>query len=158
MGNEDLITLTADIVAAHVSNNNVPISDVSTLVERVHGALASLGTGAAPAEEAKKTPVVSPRSSIKPDYLTCLECGRKQRTLKRHLMTAHKLTPDQYRSDYGLSATYPMAAPDYAEMRRDMAKKIGLGRKRGAAAPAKAKAESGAARRPRGRPRAAAKS
>jgi predicted transcriptional regulator len=138
MGNEDLITLTADIVAAHVSNNNVPISDISTLVQRVHGALASLGTAAAPAEEAKKTPAVSPRSSIKPDYLTCLECGRKQRTLKRHLMTAHNLTPDQYRSDYGLPTTYPMAAPNYAEMRRDMAKKIGLGRKRGAAAPAAA--------------------
>lgn len=133
MGNEDLITLTADIVAAHVSNNNVPISDVSTLVQRVHEALAGLGTESASAEEVKKSPAVSPRTSIKPDYLTCLECGRKQRTLKRHLMTAHNLTPDQYRSDYGLPATYPMAAPNYADMRRDMAKKIGLGRKRTAA-------------------------
>jgi len=153
MSDEDLITLTADIAAAHVSNNNVPISDVTTLIQRIHEALASLGTGAPPAEEAKKTPAVSPRTSIKPDYLTCLECGRKQRTLKRHLMTAHNLTPDQYRSDYGLAATYPMAAPNYAEMRREMAKKIGLGRKRGAAAPAAAAA---APRRPVGRPRKAA--
>ena len=147
MGNEDLITLTADIVAAHVSNNNVPISDVSTLVQRVHEALAGLGTNAAPAEEAKKSPAVSPRTSIKPDYLTCLECGRKQRTLKRHLMTAHNLTPDQYRSDYGLPATYPMAAPNYADMRRDMAKKIGLGRKRTAAPKAAAPRKAASGRR-----------
>jgi predicted transcriptional regulator len=160
MNNEDLVTLTADIVSAHVSNNNVPISDVPSLVQRVHEALASLGTAEAPAEEAKKTPAVSPRASVKPDYLVCLECGRKHRTLKRHLMTAHNLTPPQYRADYGLPATYPMAAPNYAEMRRDMAKKIGLGRKRGtpapaaAAKPAKAAASKGAGN---GRRRGAAK-
>ena len=162
MNNEDLVTLTADIVSAHVSNNNVPISDLPTLVQRVHEALASLGNREAAAEETKKTPAVSPRSSIKPDYLTCLECGRKQRTLKRHLMTAHGLTPEQYRADYGLPASYPMAAPNYAEMRRDMAKKIGLGRKRGgaapsSAAPAKAKANGGGARKGGGRGRAATK-
>lgn len=150
MNNEDFVTLTADIVSAHVSNNNVPISDLPALIQRVHEALASLGNAEAPAEEAKKTPAVSPRSSVKPEYLVCLECGRKQRTLKRHLMTAHNLTPAQYRTDYGLAATYPMAAPNYAEMRRDMAKKIGLGRKRGAAAPAQAAPKAPAARKPSG--------
>lgn len=154
MNNEDLVTLTADIVSAHVSNNNVPISDVPALVQRVHEALASLGSGAAPAEESKKAPAVSPRASVKPDYLVCLECGRKQRTLKRHLMTAHNLTPGQYRADYGLPASYPMAAPNYAEMRRDMAKKIGLGRKRGGragaapAAPAAKPARAKGGRKP----------
>ncbi len=152
MNSEDLVTLTADIVSAHVSNNNVPISDVSSLIHRVHESLASLSSGEAPVEEARKTPAVSPRASVKPDYLVCLECGRKQRTLKRHLMTAHNLTPAQYRTDYGLPASYPMAAPNYAEMRRDMAKKIGLGRKRGTSAPAAAakpaNAGGGAARKP----------
>jgi predicted transcriptional regulator len=146
MNNEDLVTLTADIVSAHVSNNNVAISDVAALVHRVHEALAALQTGEAPAEESKKVPAVSPRASVKPDYLVCLACGRKQRTLKRHLMTAHNLTPAQYRDEYGLPASYPMAAPNYAEMRRDMAKKIGLGRKRGArtAAPSPAPAKPAA--------------
>ena len=157
MNNEDLVTLTADIVSAHVSNNNVPISDIASLIHRVHESLASLRSGEAPVEEAKKAPAVSPRASVKPDYLVCLECGRKQRTLKRHLMTAHNLTPAQYRTDYGLPASYPMAAPNYAEMRRDMAKKIGLGRKRGApAAAAKPANGNGAARKPAAKGRRAA--
>ena len=126
----ELIELTADIVAAHVSNNNVAVGDVPNLVQRVFGALESLDT---PAEEPKqeKTPVVSVRSSIKPDFIVCMECGRKQKTLKRHLMTSHGMTPDQYREDYGLPKTYPMVAPNYSERRSEMAKSIGLGRKGG---------------------------
>lgn len=163
MNSEDLVTLTADIVSAHVSNNNVPISDVPTLVQRVHEALASLGSGEPPVEEARKTPAVSVRASVKPEYLVCLECGRKQRTLKRHLMTAHNATPAQYRADFGLPASYPMAAPNYAEMRRDMAKKIGLGRKPGSrggaapAAPAAAKAAAKPAKAGNGRRRTTTK-
>lgn len=130
MDKQTLITLTADIVAAHVANNSVAVGDVGNLVQRVHGALEGLS---APAEEApkEKIGIVSLRASVKPDYIICMECGKKQKTLKRHLMTAHGMTPDQYRKDYGLPASYPMTAPSYSEKRRDMAKAIGLGRKRG---------------------------
>jgi len=125
-----LITLTADIVSAHVSNNSVAVGDVANLVQRVHEALA--GLGAAPAEQApqKKEPVVSIRASVKPDYIVCMECGKRQKTLKRHLQTAHRLTPQQYRRDYGLPDSYPMVSAEYARMRRDMANSIGLGRKK----------------------------
>jgi predicted transcriptional regulator len=125
-----LLQLTADIVAAHVGNNNVAVNDVPNLVQQVHGALARLG---APAEEAApvpKIPVVSMKSSLKPDYIACMECGKKQKTLKRHLMTAHGMTPDQYRKDYGLPDAYPMVAADYSERRRGLAKAIGLGRRK----------------------------
>lgn len=133
-----LIELTADIVAAHVSNNSVAVGDVANLVQRVHGALAGLGQSAQEPEEQKKVPVVSVRASIKPDYIVCMECGKKQRTLKRHLQSAHGMTPDQYRQDYGLPREYPMTAPSYSQQRQEMARSIGLGRKRqdGAAAPA----------------------
>ena len=129
MEQEQLINLTADIVAAHVSNNTVSVGDVGQLVQRVHEALSALG---APAQEAtqEKTPVVSVRASIKPDYLVCMECGRKQKTLRRHLQTAHGMSPDQYRTDYGLPRDYPMVAPEYSKRRGEMARAIGLGRKR----------------------------
>ena len=146
MNNEDLITLTADIVSAHVANNNVAISDMAILVQRVHQALAGLGDEQPPAEAAR-TPAVSVRASIKPDHLVCLACGRRQRTLKRHLLTAHGLTPAQYRAEFGLADSYPMAAPEYAEMRREMAKKIGLGRKPGQRPKATAAAKPKAARK-----------
>ncbi|HEX8124222.1 MAG TPA: MucR family transcriptional regulator [Allosphingosinicella sp.] len=127
---EQLIALTADIVAAHVANNRVGVGEVSELVTRVHGALAALGSSPGePAEEKPASPAVSVRSSIKPDYLICLACGRKQKTLKRHLETAHQLDPQQYRAQYGLSRDYPMVAPNYAQQRREMAHAIGLGRK-----------------------------
>ena len=126
--NESLISLTADIVAAHVANNTVALSDVGTLVQRVHEALASLGQ-AAPEVPQEKTPVVSVRASIKPDFLICMECGGKHKMLKRHLQTAHGMTPDQYRSDYGLPREYPMVASNYSEARRSLAHSIGLGRR-----------------------------
>jgi len=126
---ETLITLTADIVAAHVSNNSVAVSDLPVLIANVHGALAGLG-GAAPAPEVKQEPAVSVRSSIKPDFIVCLEDGKKLKMLKRHLMTHYQLTPEQYRAKWNLPADYPMVAPNYAEQRRTLAKKIGLGTKR----------------------------
>ena len=126
---ETLITLTADIVAAHVSNNSVAVSDLPILIANVHGALAGLG-GAAPVPEVKQEPAVSVRSSIKPDYIVCLEDGKKLKMLKRHLMTHYQLTPEQYRAKWSLPADYPMVAPNYAEQRRTLAKKIGLGTKR----------------------------
>ena len=125
-----LITLTSDIVAAHCSNNNVAVQDVPVLIVNVYGALSGLGKEV-PVEVAPREPAVSIRSSVKPDYLVCLEDGRKMKTLKRHLKTVYDLTPDEYRARWNLPADYPMVAPNYAEMRRELAKKIGLGRKPG---------------------------
>ena len=127
---EMLITLTSDIVAAHVSNNTLSVDEVPTLISTVYGALAGLG-GSAPVEEARPEPAVSVRASVKRDHLVCLEDGKKMKMLKRHLMTEHGMTPDDYRHRWGLAADYPMVAPDYAETRRDLAVKIGLGRKPG---------------------------
>lgn len=126
---EMLITLTSDIVSAHVSNNSVAVSDLPVLIQNVYGALSQLsGTPAAP--EVKQEPAVSVRASIKPDYIVCLEDGKKLKMLKRHLMTHYQMTPDDYRLKWNLPADYPMVAPNYAEQRRTLAKKIGLGTKR----------------------------
>jgi predicted transcriptional regulator len=127
---ETFITLTADIVAAHVSNNSVAVSDIPTLISNVHGALVSLG-GPAPVPVVKLEPAVSIRASIKPDYIVCLDDGKKLKMLKRHLMTHYGMTPDDYRAKWGLPPEYPMVAPNYAEQRRTLAMKIGLGTKRG---------------------------
>ena len=130
MDNQDnddtLITLTADIVAAHVSNNSVAVNDLPQLISNVHGALAGL-TGSGKAADVKLEPKVPIRSSVKPDFIVCLEDGKKLKMLKRHLMTHYQMTPDQYRAKWGLAADYPMVAPNYAEQRRTLAKKIGLG-------------------------------
>jgi len=126
---ETLLTLTADIVAAHVSNNSVAVNDLPNLIQNVHSALSGISGKAAPIE-AKPEPKVSIRSSIKPDYIVCLEDGKKLKMLKRHLMTHYSMTPDQYRQKWGLSSDYPMVAPNYAEQRRTLAKSIGLGTKR----------------------------
>ena len=129
-GAEDtLLTLTADIVAALVSNNSVAVNDLPNLIQNVHGALTSISSSSS-APEARPEPKVSIRSSIKPDYIVCLEDGKKQKMLKRHLMTNHGMTPDEYRQKWGLAADYPMVAPNYAEQRRTLAKSIGLGTKR----------------------------
>ncbi len=128
--NDDtLITLTADIVAAHVSNNSVAVNDLPQLISNVHGALSGLSGTVVPEE--KQEPKVPIRSSIKPDYIVCLEDGKKLKMLKRHLMTHYQMTPDQYRQKWGLNSDYPMVAPNYAEQRRTLAKAIGLGTKRG---------------------------
>jgi len=125
------ITLTADIVAAHVSNNSVAVSDVSSLIQNVYAALSGLG-GTLPTPEEKPQPAVSIRASVKPDYIVCLEDGKKLKMLKRHLMTSFGMTPEDYRAKWALPSDYPMVAPNYAEQRRALAVKIGLGRKPGA--------------------------
>lgn len=126
---ETLVELTSDIVAAYVSNNTVSVENVPEFIQSVYSALA--GAGAHPAAEEKPEPAVSIRASVKRDHLVCLEDGKKMTMLKRHLMTEHGLTPAEYRARWGLPADYPMVAPDYADKRRDLAKKIGLGRKPG---------------------------
>ena len=124
--NEMLITLTSDIVAAHVSNNNVAVDDVTALITNVYGALASLGQPVV-VEEKMPEPAVSIRASVKPDYVVCLEDGKKLKMLKRHLMTHYNLTPDQYRARWNLPADYPMVAPNYAEKRRELPRRSALG-------------------------------
>jgi predicted transcriptional regulator len=136
--NDMLITLTADIVAAHVSNNSVAVSDLSMLINNVHGALAGLSSASAPAVPPPE-PAVPIRNSIKRDYIVCLDDGKKLKMLKRHLMTHYGMTPDEYRTKWGLPADYPMVAPAYAETRRELAKKIGLGRAPGSGRKKKAK-------------------
>jgi predicted transcriptional regulator len=126
---DTLLTLTADIVAAHVSNNSVAVNDLPNLIQNVHQALTGISATSSVAE-AKPEPKVSIRSSVKPDFTSCLECGTKQKMLKRHLMTNHEMTPADYRQKWGLSSDYPMVAPNYAEQRRTLAKSIGLGTKR----------------------------
>lgn len=144
-----LITLTSDIVAAHVSNNDVAVAEMPSLISSVYAALAGLGAPAQPVE-VRPEPAVSIRSSVKPDYIVCLEDGKKLQMLKRYLRTNYGMTPEEYRARWGLPADYPMVAPNYAARRRDLAKNIGLGRKPKAAAPApkgrkKAPAESATA-------------
>ena len=126
--NNELLALTADIVSAHVANNIVAVADLPTLIGAVHSTLAGLGATPEAAPETLE-PAVSVRSSIKPDYIVCLEDGKKLKMLKRHLMTHYNLTPDQYRARWNLPSSYPMVAPNYAEQRRSLAKSIGLGRK-----------------------------
>lgn len=133
-----LVTLTADVVAAHVAHNSVSVSDLPNLVKQVHGAFEALSLPPTPVEETRQ-PAVSARASVKPDSLTCMVCGAKQKTLKRHLRTAHDLTPDEYRTEFGLPASYPMASPNYSKVRSEMALALGLGKKRPAVKKRKAK-------------------
>lgn len=135
---ETLITLTSDIVAAHVSNNSVAVGDLPNLISNVYQALSGLSTTEPPAPPAPE-PAVSVRSSVKHDHIICLEDGKKLKMLKRHLATRYNMTPEQYRQRWNLPADYPMVAPAYAEKRRELAKKIGLGRK---ASPKRARAKA----------------
>jgi predicted transcriptional regulator len=121
----ELLALTTEIVASHVSNNDVPVSELPQLIKQIYGTLSGLSS-----EEdalAAPQPAVSIKKSVTPDYIVCLEDGKKLKMLKRHLMTSYKLTPDQYRKRWGLPADYPMVAPNYALQRSQLAKKIGLG-------------------------------
>lgn len=127
---ETLITLTSDIVAAHVSNNSVSTDEVANLITSVFTALSALGGDVAPDQPAPE-PAVSVRSSVKKDHIVCLDCGKKMKMLRRHLSSEHDMSPGEYREKWGLGSDYPMVAPDYAETRRDLAVKIGLGRKPG---------------------------
>ena len=128
--NETLITLTSDIVSAHVTNNSVSVEELPTLIKNVYGALDSVGQPQE-VEEEKPEPAVSIRASVKPDYLVCLEDGKKLKMLKRYLRTNYDMSPEEYRERWNLPSDYPMVAPNYAEKRRELAKKIGLGRKPG---------------------------
>lgn len=124
---ETLITLTSDIVAAHVSNNSVSVDDVPSLINNVFSALANLGGGTTTAEQ-RPEPAVSVRASVKKDHIVCLDCGKKMKMLKRHLSTEHGMTPEEYKARWELGADYPIVAPNYAETRRKLAKEIGLGK------------------------------
>ncbi|MGN7931899.1 MucR family transcriptional regulator [Sphingopyxis sp. 22461] len=125
---ETLVTLTADIVAAHVSNNSVAISDIPLIIRSVHEALAGLSSKTEPEPEPQQ-PAVSVRASVKPDYIVCLEDGKKLTMMRRYLMTNFGMTPDEYRAKWNLPKDYPMTAPNYTEKRRELAKQIGLGTK-----------------------------
>ncbi len=149
--NSELLSLTADIVSSHVSNNSVAVSDLPGLISNVYAALSGLGSAPVP-EKVQQEPAVSIRASIKPDYIVCLEDGKKLKMLKRHLMTSYGLTPDAYRAKWNLPADYPMVAPSYAERRRSLAIRIGLGNKK----PVEATAAAPAPRKPRAPRKAAA--
>lgn len=127
---EMLIELTADVVAAYVSNNPVPVGELPNLIADVHAALGRVGGAPEPAIVDKPKPAVNPKRSVHDDYIVCLEDGKKFKSLKRHLMTHYNLTPEQYREKWGLDPAYPMVAPNYAAARSQLAKKMGLGRKR----------------------------
>nr|MBA4769435.1 MucR family transcriptional regulator [Sphingobium sp.] len=125
---QQIVTLTADIVAAHVSNNHLSIEDVPMLINVVHTSLSSLGRRQEEPVEPLQ-PAVSVRASVKPDYIICLEDGKKLKMLRRHLRTQYDMTPDEYRAKWNLPKDYPMVAPNYAAHRRALAHKLGLGRK-----------------------------
>ena len=123
----EIIEMTADIVAAYVGANSVSAGDLPSLIQSVHRALSGISSGAEAAEAAPKEPAVPIRRSITPDFLICLEDGRKFKSLKRHLRTKYNMSPDEYRSKWNLSKDYPMVAPNYAKARSDLAKQMGLG-------------------------------
>lgn len=126
-----LITLTADIVAAHVSNHNVGVSDMAHLITKTHSALAQLNAQPIAIAPIKQIPAVAIRASVTPDYIICLEDGKRFKTLKKHLMASFGMTADDYRIKWNLPADYPMVAPNYAAKRSAIAFEIGLGVKRG---------------------------
>ncbi|MBZ0164798.1 MAG: MucR family transcriptional regulator [Notoacmeibacter sp.] len=127
---DTLIDLTADVVAAYVSNNVVPAGELPGLIAEIHAALGRVAGGVQVASTEKPKPAVNPKKSVFDDYIICLEDGKKFKSLKRHLMTHYGLTPEQYREKWGLDANYPMVAPSYASARSRLAKEMGLGRKR----------------------------
>ena len=123
----ELLKLTAEIVAAHVSNNALTAAELPQLISQVHASLAD--TGKAATAEERPAPAVAVKKSVLPDYIVCLEDGKKLKMLKRHLKTSYDLTPEQYRERWGLPADYPMVAPNYAKRRSALAKEIGLGKR-----------------------------
>jgi predicted transcriptional regulator len=127
---ELIVELTAEVVAAYVSNNVVPVSELPGLIADVHNALGNMAGPQEPVVVEKPKPAVPVKKSVQDDQITCLECGLKFKSLKRHLMTHHNLSPEEYREKWELSAEYPMVAPAYAEARSRLAKEMGLGQKR----------------------------
>jgi predicted transcriptional regulator len=129
-GNGDLIDLAADIVSAYVSNNSLPVAELPALIADVHRALNNTKKGLQESEPEPLKPAVNPKKSVFPDYIVCLEDGKKFKSLKRHLRTHYDLSPEDYREKWGLPADYPMVAPNYAAARSALAKKMGLGQQR----------------------------
>lgn len=127
----DILALTSDIVSSHVANNSVAMADLPNFIEQVFTTLSKLGSDSRDEPASKPKPAVPIRRSISPDYIICLENGKKLKMLKRHLRTAYNMSPEEYRERWGLPSDYPMVAPNYAAQRRTLAKKIGLGTKRG---------------------------
>ncbi|PKU23321.1 MucR family transcriptional regulator [Telmatospirillum siberiense] len=123
----ELLALTTQIVAAHVANNTVAVTDLPQLIHEVFRTLSSVGT--VPVALERPQPAVPVKKSVTPDYIICLEDGKKLKMLKRHLKTAYNMSPEEYRDRWGLAADYPMVAPNYAQHRSSLAKKIGLGTK-----------------------------
>jgi len=124
------IDLTANIVSAYLSNNPTPASEIPNLISQIHAALLRVSSGRSDAPPEPAKPAVSIKKSINPDFLVCLEDGKRFKSLKRHLRTQYNMTPEQYRDKWGLPADYPMVAPNYAVARSQLAKKMGLGQQR----------------------------
>lgn len=130
MAKHDLVELTAEIVSAYVSNNTVVASDLPVLISDIHQALSRATSNAAPMEREELRPAIAVKRSVTPDYIICLEDGKKFKSLKRHLRTHYNLSPEEYREKWGLPHDYPMVAPNYAAARSELAKKMGLGTRR----------------------------
>jgi predicted transcriptional regulator len=127
---KSFIDLTANIVSAYLSNNPTPASEIPNLISQIHAALMRVSSGRADATTEPAKPAVSLKKSVNPDYLVCLEDGKRFKSLKRHLRTQYNMTPEQYRDKWGLPPDYPMVAPNYAVARSQLAKKMGLGQQR----------------------------
>jgi predicted transcriptional regulator len=130
LNTSNYIELAADIVSAYVSNNSVPSGELPALISEVHTALMRVGGGKVEAPTEAPKPAVPLKKSITPDYIICLEDGKKFKSLKRHLRTQYNMTPEQYREKWGLPSDYPMVAPNYAKARSELAKEMGLGQQR----------------------------
>jgi predicted transcriptional regulator len=130
MAKHDLVGLTAEIVSAYVSNNTVVAADLPVLIGDIHQALSRATSNAAPMEREELRPAIAVKRSVTPDYIICLEDGKKFKSLKRHLRTHYNLSPEEYREKWGLPHDYPMVAPNYAAARSELAKKMGLGTRR----------------------------
>jgi predicted transcriptional regulator len=143
--NPNTIELAADIVSAFVSNNSVPVAELPALIGSVHDALNRVASGSTQeAVEEPKAPAVPIKKSVQPDYIVCLDDGKRFKSLKRHLRTTYNLTPDQYRAKWGLAHDYPMVAPNYAEARSRLAREMGLGARRRRTDPAQAEPQAAA--------------
>jgi MucR family transcriptional regulator, transcriptional regulator of exopolysaccharide biosynthesis len=125
---DDLLRLASDIVAAYVANNPIAVSEIPGMIKSIHNTLGGLASGVMVEGSGSQKPAISVKKSITPEYIICLEDGKKLKMLKRYLRSRYKLTPEEYRAKWGLPADYPMVAPNYAAQRSEFAKKIGLGR------------------------------
>jgi predicted transcriptional regulator len=130
VGGPNYIALTAEIVSAYVSNNSVAAGDIPALINQVHAALSRVSSGTADGSAESPKPAIALKRSVTPEYIVCLEDGKKFKSLKRHLRTQYDMTPEQYRDKWNLPPDYPMVAPSYAAARSELAKQMGLGQQR----------------------------